>query len=47
VLLAKAYVTAAIANAQPLGRGIGPVHHLYRMNEAPRRVVVPESEQVH
>ena len=36
VLLAKAYVSAAIANALPIGRGIGPVHHLYRMDQ-PRR----------
>ncbi len=32
-LLAKTYVSAAIANGQPLGHGIGPVHHLYRMNQ--------------
>jgi hydroxymethylpyrimidine/phosphomethylpyrimidine kinase len=37
VLLAKAYVTAAIANAQPVGKGTGPLHHLYRMHERPRR----------
>jgi len=36
VLLAKAYVSAAIANALPVGRGTGPVHHLYRMDQ-PRR----------
>lgn len=36
VLLAKAYVGAAISNAHPLGHGTGPVHHLYRMNQ-PRR----------
>jgi hydroxymethylpyrimidine/phosphomethylpyrimidine kinase len=36
VLLAKAYVRAAITNAQPLGRGVGPVHHHYRMQEARR-----------
>jgi hydroxymethylpyrimidine/phosphomethylpyrimidine kinase len=36
VLLAKAYVRAAIMNAYPLGRGVGPVHHLYRMNQARR-----------
>jgi hydroxymethylpyrimidine/phosphomethylpyrimidine kinase len=35
-LLAKTYVTAAIAAGHPLGRGTGPVHHLYRMNQ-PRR----------
>jgi hydroxymethylpyrimidine/phosphomethylpyrimidine kinase len=45
VLLAKAYVSAAIANGQPLGRGTGPVHHLYRMHQPQRRVVMPvESE---
>jgi hydroxymethylpyrimidine/phosphomethylpyrimidine kinase len=37
VLLAKAYVTAAITNAYPLGRGVGPVHHLYRMHQNVRR----------
>ncbi len=35
-LLAKTYVSAAIANAQSLGKGIGPVHHLYRMNQQRR-----------
>ena len=35
-LLAKTYVTAAIANGQPLGKGIGPVNHLYRMNQQRR-----------
>lgn len=35
-LLAKTYVTAAIAAGQPLGRGTGPVHHLYRMNQQRR-----------
>jgi hydroxymethylpyrimidine/phosphomethylpyrimidine kinase len=44
VLLAKAYVTAAIVNAHPVGRGTGPVHHLYRMQEAPRRAVVVDPE---
>lgn len=48
VLLAKAYVTAAIANAHPLGRGIGPVHHLYRMNQQRRTsTVVSDPESVH
>ncbi|HEU5335702.1 MAG TPA: bifunctional hydroxymethylpyrimidine kinase/phosphomethylpyrimidine kinase [Terriglobales bacterium] len=37
VLLAKAYVTAAITHAPPLGRGTGPLDHLYRMHEPPRR----------
>jgi len=36
VLLAKAYVAAAISNAHPLGRGTGPVHHLYRMHQQRR-----------
>ena len=35
-LLAKTYVTAAISYGHPLGKGTGPVHHLYRMNQ-PRR----------
>jgi hydroxymethylpyrimidine/phosphomethylpyrimidine kinase len=35
-LLAKTYVTAAIAAGHPLGRGTGPVHHLYRMNQSRR-----------
>jgi len=35
-LLAKTYVTAAISNGHPLGRGIGPVHHLYRMSQQRR-----------
>src|SRR5579871_1293134 len=39
VLLAKAYVAAAITHAQPLGRGTGPLHHLYRMHETPRRAI--------
>jgi len=36
VLLAKTYVTAAIANGQSVGKGTGPVHHLYRMNQQRR-----------
>ena len=35
-LLAKVYVSAAIAAAYPLGRGHGPVNHLYRMGEIKR-----------
>jgi hydroxymethylpyrimidine/phosphomethylpyrimidine kinase len=42
-LLAKTYVTAAIAAGHPLGRGIGPVHHLYRMNQQ-RRAAGPGTE---
>lgn len=37
-LLAKTYVAAAIAAGHPLGRGTGPVHHLYRMNQQRRAV---------
>ena len=43
VLLSKAYVSAAIANAQPMGKGTGPLHHLYRMH-LERRRSVPVSE---
>ncbi len=46
VLLAKAYVTAAISNAQPIGRGTGPVHHLYRLHQPPRRGASAEAETV-
>ncbi len=35
-LLAKTYVQAAIAAGHPLGRGTGPVNHLYRMNQQRR-----------
>jgi len=35
-LLAKTYVTAAISYGHPLGRGKGPVHHLYRMSQQRR-----------
>jgi hydroxymethylpyrimidine/phosphomethylpyrimidine kinase len=45
VLLAKAYVSAAISNAHPLGRGVGPVHHLYRMQQQ-RRVMTGDPEPV-
>jgi len=45
VLLAKAYVSAAISNAHPLGHGIGPVHHLYRMNQQ-RRAIAADPEPV-
>lgn len=42
VVLAKAYVTKAIARAYPLGKGDGPIHHLYRMDEQPRPLIVAE-----
>lgn len=35
VLLAKAYVTAAITNGYPVGKGISPVNHMYRMRNHP------------
>jgi hydroxymethylpyrimidine/phosphomethylpyrimidine kinase len=35
-LLAKTYVTAAISNAHALGRGTGPMNHLYRMSQQRR-----------
>jgi hydroxymethylpyrimidine/phosphomethylpyrimidine kinase len=44
VLLAKAYVTAAISKGHPLGRGVGPVHHLYRMSQVQRRTVTVAGE---
>jgi hydroxymethylpyrimidine/phosphomethylpyrimidine kinase len=48
VLLSKVYVVAAIANAQPLGRGTGPLHHLYRMQRQRRAsTAVPEAEAAH
>jgi hydroxymethylpyrimidine/phosphomethylpyrimidine kinase len=47
VLLAKAYVSAAIAKGHPLGRGVGPVHHLYRMQQHRRVGAVVETEAVH
>lgn len=47
VLLAKAYVSAAIAKGHPLGRGTGPVHHLYRMQQQRRPGVVTDPEPVH
>jgi hydroxymethylpyrimidine/phosphomethylpyrimidine kinase len=43
-LLAKTYVTAAIAAGHPLGRGTGPVHHLYRMNQQRRAAGSGSSE---
>jgi hydroxymethylpyrimidine/phosphomethylpyrimidine kinase len=35
VLLAKAYVTAAIANGYEVGKGVNPVNHMYRMRNHP------------
>jgi hydroxymethylpyrimidine/phosphomethylpyrimidine kinase len=48
VLLSKAYVSAAITNAHPMGRGVGPLNHLYRMNRQRRgSTAVPEAEAAH
>ena len=48
VLLSKVYVSAAIANAHPLGHGVGPLHHLYRMSQQRRAsAVISEGEHVH
>jgi hydroxymethylpyrimidine/phosphomethylpyrimidine kinase len=48
VLLSKAYVSAAIANAHPLGKGTGPLHHLFRMGQQRRpSAIVSETEHVH
>ena len=45
VLLAKAYVSAAIGNAHSVGHGVGPVHHLYRMHQQ-RRVIAADPDPV-
>jgi len=45
VLLAKVYVSAAIASGYSLGRGTAPVHHLYRMYQQ-RRVLIADPEPV-
>jgi hydroxymethylpyrimidine/phosphomethylpyrimidine kinase len=48
VLLSKAYVGAAITNAHPLGRGVGPLHHLYRIHRQRRPSFnMPETEKAH
>ncbi|MBV9181024.1 MAG: bifunctional hydroxymethylpyrimidine kinase/phosphomethylpyrimidine kinase [Acidobacteria bacterium] len=39
VLLAKAYVTAAIRSAYPVGKGKGPLNHMYRMRNHPAGLV--------
>jgi len=48
VLLSKAYVSAAISNAQPLGHGAGPLQHLYRMYQQRRpSSIISETEHAH
>jgi hydroxymethylpyrimidine/phosphomethylpyrimidine kinase len=46
VLLAKAYVSAAISKAYPLGKGVGPVNHLYRMQQERRSIAMPAEKEV-
>jgi hydroxymethylpyrimidine/phosphomethylpyrimidine kinase len=48
VLLSKAYVSAARAKAHPMGQGVGPLHHLYRMGQQRRpSTVVSQGEHAH
>jgi hydroxymethylpyrimidine/phosphomethylpyrimidine kinase len=47
VLLSKAFVSAAIANAHKVGNGVGPLHHLYRRSQQRRPAVISESEHAH
>jgi hydroxymethylpyrimidine/phosphomethylpyrimidine kinase len=48
VLLSKVYVSAAIANAQTLGKGTGPLHHFYRMGQQRRAsTVVAQADNLH
>jgi hydroxymethylpyrimidine/phosphomethylpyrimidine kinase len=43
-LLAKTYISAAIASGHSLGKGTGPVHHLYRMSQQRRAAGSGSSE---
>lgn len=36
VVMSKAYVASAIARAAKIGKGAGPVNHLFRMDDQPR-----------
>jgi hydroxymethylpyrimidine/phosphomethylpyrimidine kinase len=36
VVMSKVYVTSAIARAAKIGKGAGPVNHLFRMDDQPR-----------
>jgi hydroxymethylpyrimidine/phosphomethylpyrimidine kinase len=48
VLLAKVYVSAAISHAYPVGTGVGPLYHLYRMGQQRRQgTIVSEAEHAH
>ncbi len=45
VLLSKVYVSAAIANAYPVGHGVGPLNHLYRSRQQKRpSTVISQAE---
>jgi hydroxymethylpyrimidine/phosphomethylpyrimidine kinase len=35
VLMAKSFLTAAIANGYPVGKGVNPINHMYRMRNHP------------
>jgi len=49
VLLAKVYVTRAIAHSYPVGKGAGPLNHFFRtqVEQAPRGVHSEELHPVH
>jgi hydroxymethylpyrimidine/phosphomethylpyrimidine kinase len=47
VVLAKTYVRTAIARAHALGKGNGPVNHLYKLEEQPRATVADVLLPVH
>jgi len=40
VLMSKAYITAAIVNGYPVGKGAGPVNHMYQMKNHPRAMAM-------
>ena len=47
VVLSKTYVRTAIARAHTLGKGNGPVNHLYRLEEQPRATAADVLLPVH
>src|SRR5437762_10409126 len=47
VVLSKTYVRTAIARAHALGKGHGPVNHLYRLEEQPRATAADVLLPVH
>jgi len=42
IVLAKAYVSQAIARSYPIGAGRAPLNHLFRFNDGPSRVTGPD-----